>query len=128
MTIESALYTHLTNDSNVTELVGTRIYPLVVPQDADLPAIAYQRISGPRTHTHDGATNPAWARLQLTMVATRYSGAKALAEVVRQSLDGLAGSLGGVRAAVTLDNEVDDWAATFDAPIVRQDYGIWYEE
>ena len=54
MAIEAGLYAHLVGSAGVTALVATRVYPLLVPQDATLPAIAYQRISGPRDHTHDG--------------------------------------------------------------------------
>lgn len=129
MTIEAGLYAHLLTDSGVTALVGTRIYPLLVPQDADLPAIAYQRISGPRDHTHDGSSGLAFARMQLTFVASSYDDAKSLGEAVRAAIDGHKGSMGDVTVgACLLDQERDDWATVFESPVVRQDYLIWYQE
>jgi len=129
MTLEEGLYDHLTNDAGVSALVGTRIYPLVVPQDVALPAIAYQRISGPRDHAHDGPSGLGRARMQFTFVGTSYSQAKSVAEAVRASLDGFKGTMGTVTVgAVLLDNEHDSWATAFDKPVVRHDYMIWYQE
>lgn len=129
MTIEEGLYELLTMDTAVAALVGTRIYPLLVPQDADLPAMAYQRISGPRDHTHSGASGLAMARMQLTYLASSYAAVKALAEAVRAALDGLRGSMGEVTVgSCMLENEFDSWAAVFGLPTVRHDYLIWYQE
>lgn len=129
MTLEAGIYAHLCTDSDVATLVSTRIYPLLVPQDATLPAIAYQRISGPRDHCHTGATGLAFARVQLTYVAASYDGAKVLGEAVRAAMDGLRGSLGAVQiGSCMLDNERDDWAVAFEKPVVRHDYLIWYQE
>jgi hypothetical protein len=129
MTIEAGLYAHLCADSSVAALVSTRIYPLLVPQDATLPALAYQRISGPRDHAHTGATGLALARMQLTYVAASYEDTKSLAEAVRAAMDGLRGSMGAVQVgSCMLDNEQDDWATVFEKPVVRHDYLIWYQE
>lgn len=129
MTIEAGIYAHLIGNAGVAALVGTRIYPLLVPQDAELPALAYQRISGPRDHAHDGPSGLALARMQLICVAASYDGAKALSEAVRAAMDGHKGSMGTVTVdACLLDNEIDQWAAAHEAPVVRHDYMIWYQE
>ena len=47
MFIEEAVFYHLTNDADVTAIIGTRAFPNAIPQDADLPAMAYQVISRP---------------------------------------------------------------------------------
>lgn len=129
MTIEAGLNTHLLADSNVTGLVGARIYPLKAPQDADLPAIAYQKISGPRDETQSGPSGLVEARMQITCLGSTYSEAKSVAEVVRGSIDGFSGTMGSVSVgACHLDNEIDGWAATFEKPTVRHDYLIWYQD
>ena len=127
-TLEEALYAHLAADAAIAALVSTRIYPMLVPQDSDLPAIAYQRISRIGQHSHDGASVPARARIQITCLASTYSGAKALAGAVEDALDGYSGTVSSVVIDAFLDNELDEWAGTFDLPVVRQDYLIWYEE
>lgn len=129
MTLEEGLYSHLVNDSGVAALVSTRVYPLLVPQDTTLPAIAYQRISGPRDHTHSGASGLALARMQVSCLGNSYGQAKQVSEAVRAALDGLRGSLGAVSAdAVFLDNERDEWSTAFEEAVVQQDYLIWYQE
>ena len=129
MTLEEGLYAHLVADSGVAALVSTRVYPLLVPQDATLPAIAYQRISGPRDHSHTGTTGLALARIQLTLIASSYANAKALGTAVRTAMAGLRGSMGAVVVnACLFDNERDDWATVFEKPVVRHDYLIWYQE
>jgi len=129
MTIEAGIFAHLIGNAGVRALVATRIYPLLVPQDVELPAIAYQRISGPRDHAHDGPSGLALARVQLTFVATSYDGAKSLAEAARAAMDGFSGVMGEMTVgACLLSNEMDQWAVAHEAPVVRHDYLIWYQE
>lgn len=129
MTLEEGLVAYLAANEGVAALVGTRIYPLVVPQDAALPALAYQRISSPREHVHTGASGLVRARIQVTNVGGTYSAAKALAETVRVAMDGYSGAMGTVAVgAALLMNENDTWLDMFNAPVVRHDYAIWYQE
>lgn len=129
MTIEAGIYAYLIANSGVFALVGTRIYPQVIPQDAEMPAMAYQRISGPRDHSHSGPSGLVVARMQLTCMAASYDGAKALGEAVRAAMDGYSGTMGTVTVdACLLDNEIDSFAAVFEKPVVRYDYLIWYQE
>jgi len=116
-------------DSDVTDLISTRLYPMVVPQDAELPAAAYQRISGPREHSHDGATGLARARMQFTVLGSTYENGKDIAEALRGSMDGFSGTMGTVTVdAVLLENDVDAWGTVFDKATVRQDYLFWYQD
>lgn len=129
MSIESGLYTHLTNDPDVSALVGDRIYPLLVPQDASLPAIAYQRISTGREEAHTGPSGLCSARIQLTCIADSYESAKSVADAVRKSLDGFSGTMGTFEVgACFVVNDRDDWASSFDVPVVRLDVIIWHKE
>lgn len=43
--IEQLFRTHLAGTSAVSSIVGTRIYPMVAPQDAAYPLLTYQAIS-----------------------------------------------------------------------------------
>jgi len=95
VSIETGLYSHLTTDSDVSALVGTRVYPLKLPQGYTLPAISYQRVSGDRLATLSGPTGRANPRFQIDCWASTYSGVRDLASKVRQALDGHKGGLGG---------------------------------
>lgn len=127
MSIETGLYSKLAGTAGVAALVGTRIYPQVVPQEQDLPALAYQRISGAPRYTHSGDAGLTRARFQITCLAATYAGVKALAAVVRAALTGATGAWDDVTVGACLvENEADGWADGFLAPVVRLDCIIWY--
>ena len=128
MSIETGIVAHLQADGTVSGLVGTRIYPLQIPQEASLPAIAYQRISGRATYTQGGDSGPEWARIQLTCHGATYSAVKALAAAVRAALSGATGAMDDVTVQGTfVENDRDGWGGTFELPVVRMDVVVWYE-
>jgi len=51
--IEHAIYSILSNDSGVTAIT-TRIYPIMLPQNAVYPAISYQVNEDTEEETFDG--------------------------------------------------------------------------
>ena len=72
--IEEAVYSRLTATGAVTALVGSgsaaRIYPNKIPQEATLPAVAYQRVSTRRVKAHAAPTGLARVRVQVTGAPT----------------------------------------------------------
>jgi hypothetical protein len=128
MSIETGLYSELTGDAGVSALVSTRIYPLQVPQDVAMPAVAYQQISGSPEYAHDGDSGLNWARFQFTCQAETYAGAKALAVAVKAALSGASGTMDDTTVDVILiDNETDWRSEGFDIPVVRVDVMVWYQ-
>lgn len=128
-TVEEALFYQLSNDSDVTDVVGTRIFPNVIPQDATLPAVAYQRVSGPRLLAHDGPTGYATGRFQLTCTGSSYSSVKEAVNALRGSLDGLSETVSGVEIErVSVEGEVDGFNEAPDKHTVRLDVMIAYIE
>lgn len=128
-TIEEALFSILTNDSALSALIGTRVYPNIFPQGVTLPAISYQRISSVRLHSHSGASQLARPRFQLTCLSDSYTEAISVANALREALDGYGGVPAGVRVPVALiQNEFDTYAEENDLHTVRQDYYIWFAE
>lgn len=108
MDIEKALVSHLLADQNLSALIWDRLFPLALPQEDStvypngvVPAVVYQRISSPRTLNLSGedASNP---RIQFSAYALAYAQAKQIAEVLNQSLDYFAGTLGGRTKAQVL--------------------------
>lgn len=127
--IEPGLVSYLSAHPLVTTLVGTRVYPLELPQGVTLPAITYQRISGPRVRSQSGPSGLAHPRIQLNCWARDYAGAVQLADVVRRALDGYRGAMGStIVQASFLDNDLDGhepdtglWRRTLDVI-------LWHEE
>ncbi len=132
MNIEEALYYHLSHDAGVIILAGARGYPQVIPQDASLPAWAYQRISGPRLLAHDGPTGLASPRFQITCTGNTYGEAKNLCNAIRVALDGFRGLMGGAGGvqveSVGVENEIDGYNQATGKQTVRLDLLIWHKE
>ena len=132
MYIEAALYYHLTNDTDVKALISARAYPNVIPQDADLPALAYQEISRPGGMAHDGATGIAWPRFQITGQADTYTEVVDLLNKVRIALNGFTGTMGG-SGGVTIEgcfvkDVHDGYEFATERETRRLDVIIWHQE
>lgn len=132
MAAEDALNTILSGNNGVKALVVARIYPNAIPQDAALPAIAYQVISTERDYNQEGQSSIAGPYVQITIEAATYSSAKAVAAAVRAALSGYSGSVGSPTATVIggifLENEFDGYNLDTDSTVVRQDYRINWKE
>ena len=134
MAIETALYSILSGDSGVSAIVGTRIYPKVIPQLASLPAVSYQEITGMREHTMDGPVGMVRSRWQINCVADSYSALRALADAVRKALDGYCDTASSTKIdACFLDNENDGLDSLPDVKGSKRytkilDFIIWFQE
>lgn len=140
MRMDEALYSYLSTHAGLSALVGTRIYPVKLPQNVSLPAVTYQKISGHRVHAMQ--TDPGYAspRFQISCWAvdsateSGYDIVKAVAEQARAALQDYRGTMGGaggvVVDAVFLDDENDFYedAARQGVFHVAQEYIIWHQE
>jgi len=120
MYIGEALFDKVTSDSDVTALIGTRMYPNVIPQDATLPALAYQQISRPGSMAHDGAPGYAWPRYQITAQAQTYDEVDDLTNKVRIALDGSSGLWGGAGGVTVEGAFVKDIRDGYQFPTERE--------
>ena len=92
MTIGAALRNHLLADAQIAAIVGTRLFPLRLPQKVVLPAIVLTRISEVRYGHLRGNEALARPRYQVDCWATTHDGATALGTLVRQRLNGYTGT------------------------------------
>jgi hypothetical protein len=69
------------------------VFPTVVPEKWDRPAITYRLISQTELGDHDGPTGLVTSRYQLNAHADSHSGALALARQIRKLLNGFSGTL-----------------------------------
>lgn len=130
-TAEAALVSLLIQGSPnpVADLVGTRVYPLRLPQTSTapvLPAIRYQRIStvrGPYRKLSTGKSDYAKPRFQVDCFATTPAGAKQLADAVYSVVAGFAGTIAGVAigssAAEDEAADLEEGVGAGGAPIFR---------
>ncbi len=128
--IYDALYSILTADSDVTDLVSTRVYPDQAPQKSESPYIVFQKISGVPVDSHDGGSGLVFRRFQFTSYAETRLLADQIDEAVRVVLLGFSQFSpvsGTVIEGVTADGE----GAGYDDPtklhLTRSDYFIHHQ-
>lgn len=111
MNVEESLYARLAAHAGTAALVGTRIYPVELPQTPTLPAITYRMASQPTEHVFgESASTIKMANFWIQCWAETYSDAQALgiqAEAALDAFSGLLGGAGGYRCWVTLTNAFD---------------------
>ncbi len=88
MSVETIIFSKLTSVAGLTDLVKTRIFPLLAPQDITKPFVTFQRISSGRVKNLQGASFTAQTRFQIDCYATSYISARQIAEQLRLALDG----------------------------------------
>lgn len=128
--VGDALFNILTNDATVGGLVSTRVYPHLREQGSAFPAVTYQRVGGPRTPKQEGPANHVRQRVQLNSYAGDSTTAQDLADAVRQALDGVSGTYGGmkVQGIECNDAPIDDFDPVARVFRVIQDFIITHAE
>lgn len=127
MTIEAGLYAHLVGHAGVAQIAGTRVYPLLIPQNAAMPALAYRRVSTVSDEAHGSDPGLEAARFQLDALARTYRDAIALRDAVRLALKGFKGLLGTVPVqAVLWLSSWDDYDEDLELFRQTMDIRIWH--
>jgi hypothetical protein len=124
---EASLYQLLTQGSPnpVSAIIGSRVYPNVLPQNALYPCIRYSRISTPRTEWRvlDYNDNEGYAapRFQLNCYALKHSDALNLAQAVFRHLKSFHGTVAGLRIDLIAP---DDEAGQYEPGVAAGDVGV----
>ena len=131
--IEEALHTRLTTGGHagIAALVGTRVYPQLADENATLPFLVFQRISGPRVPDLAGPTGLAQPRFQVDAYSESYLTAKNVATQVRLALDGYSATVDGVMIhGVTFVDERDLFESATDPKLhrVSMDFRVSHDE
>lgn len=110
--------------------VGDRIYPIQAGDGTQYPYLTYQRVSGPRGATHDGADSLVRARYSWTATAPTHAVARRLADLVKARLLGFKGFWSGVEIGGVLPTEtdVDDFEPTPPEYKTTVDVIVQYQE
>ncbi|SEB40701.1 DUF3168 domain-containing protein [Terriglobus roseus] len=124
--LEEGLFQLLTSDSDVASCISTRYFPLMLPDDAALPAVTYQRVSTVTSPTLNGFTDLVQVRLQIDTWATTYADARRAAQAIQNAIEGFLGTLpdGTAVAAATLLSQMDTYESVARYYRVTTDYRI----
>lgn len=130
MNAAEALFQMLTTDAGVAAFVGSRVFPLVVPQDATRPAVAYQVISETPTHAQTGYSSHVITRWQVTVEAETYHQAHAIKRLIERAFgSGFPRDVGTLRVfAVLVVNSTDGYGEIARVPVVRIDIDMQHNE
>ena len=91
--LERAIFRRLSNESEISTRVGTRISPLVLDQELALPAVTYD-ISSSRPYSDlSGASQLISVDMDFLCMADTFLEASDLGEDVRKSLSGFRGGI-----------------------------------
>jgi len=126
--IEKKMVAVLLDSTTVTNLVGDRIFPVVVRSDGDLPGITYQRTYGERTYTMAGSGG--WARVTISLAcwARDYSQARSMADAVRLALDAYSGTDSDDIQIGKVTDGADSYDADLDVFGCSLDLEVQYNE
>ena len=125
MIVGKAIYHLLTNATDVTDIVSTRIYPEIAQQDADLPYIVYAIANNEPTDTKPEPSKLDTAQVEVNIYSDSYTEAIDLAVAVRAALDRVKGTYNGVNVqSIQYQNEIIDFDEPQRAYNISADYDV----
>lgn len=86
MTLSAQMYSLLSGSTSVTSQVGTRVYPVTLPQDVRFPAVRYTIVSNIREWAMTDDTGDVTARVQITSWGRTPDEAETVSEGVRAAV------------------------------------------
>ena len=101
--IDAELRLFLMTFPGVTDLVGTRVYPALLPEDETLPAVVLQQISEVPSHSNSGVSHTR-PRYQIDCYASTLATARVLDQHIRKALRGQRNRMGGYTTVSFLRN------------------------
>tara|TARA_R100001443_G_scaffold85795_2_gene92511 strand:+ start:226 stop:618 length:393 start_codon:yes stop_codon:yes gene_type:complete len=125
MIVGKAIYNILSNTSAVTDIVSTKIYPEIAPQNESQPYIVYSVVSNNPTDTKEDNGNVDEASIEVYCFNTKYTTAIDLGVAVRAALERRNGTFGGVKIqSINYTNEQMDVNPERSIWVAIQDYTI----
>ena len=125
MTVGKAIFYLLDNSTDLTAIVGTRIYPEVAQQDAPLPYVVYNISNNEPSDTKREPSKLDTANIEVNCYSTSYTEVIDMAVAVRAALDRVTGTYSGVNVqSIAYMNEVIDFDEGQRAYNVSSDYDV----
>ena len=125
MTVGKAIFNLLDNSTDLTAIVGTRIYPEVAQQDAPLPYVVYNISNNEPSDTKREPSKMDTANIEVNCYSTSYTQVIDMSVAVRAALDRVTGTYSGVNVqSIAYMNEVIDFDEGQRAYNVSSDYDV----
>lgn len=91
-----ALYEYLSADADIKNRVKGRIYPIVLPQDAPLPAIVYSPVLANYDSALQGDTGFVRQTIQFVSHDKTYKKTRELSRLIKKALQDYQGDMNGL--------------------------------
>lgn len=123
--LEVDLRNFLLKQEKITDLINTRIYPGWIPQNAEMPSVAFFIVSGVRHHDIDVA----FPRIQMSIFSKRYVEAKEISNRIVDCLRRFKGQMGNTSVLqIVFENEYDQYEPDTGLYHIAIDFKIIYRE
>ena len=120
--IENKMFLHLSTVNGLSTFIGTRIYPMKMPQPPTYPSIVYTRINTRAENSIGGYTSLQQVYIQIDIYSTGYAQSKSISTALHVAM----GSATGYKAL--LDDDREFYEDELGVYRVSQDYSIWNQE
>ena len=91
MTFQETLFTHLSTDSGLTTLIGTRLYPGHTPEDPTLPFVVYYEFANPLEQGFGNVIQVERPRIQYSVYGEDYDDCLGVINALKAALVKFAG-------------------------------------
>jgi len=129
MSVEQAIFEHVTGTTAVSDLISTRLYAVLAPPDVTYPHAVYLRISSEHVESLAGGSGLAKTAFMIIAYARTPLGAVALAEEILIAMYAMAVTLGGTRVhggrPVSEDMVFEE---EVNAYRFSREFDVWHEE
>lgn len=122
-------------DPAIAAIVGTRVFPIQLPQGTRAASIIFQRVSEIESYHNTAPSALMTTRFQFNSVSQLVDEATLLADAVKERLGGFAGPIDyappdGVLnvEGIFFDTGREDYDAELEFYRVSRDYLVWYKE
>jgi len=128
--IANNLYTYLVAQAGITNLVSTRVYPVIMPQKPTFPAITYNDDDSNYTESFDGQTDHVQSIFQLDGWSKTYAEATTVGTAISTALKNTSGSFGGItiQRCTVLSGPVTVYEDSVEAYRQTYIFSIWHNE
>lgn len=129
--IETVIYTRLSNWPALATLVSDRIFPGRAAQGTKRPFVVFMRVAGPRAKHSLGPAGVAMPRFQFDCYSVTYEQAVAIATQVRLAIDGwkdLSASPAVKSGSLITDRDIDESATDPKLYRASMDFMITHNE
>lgn len=124
--IGKAIYNLLSTNAGVSAIVGNKIFPVVIEQEKQPPAITYRLSGKSPNETKTAVSSLDRPQVEITAVSVKYEQLDDMAEKIRLAIDGKKGVFGGVNITNSyyIDEE-DDYDQEARAYLRVLTFQIW---